>query len=404
LSWRDELGGGSVKLDAQTGLIRDAYRDRGHNFGPEQFATPVPVTPAQQEKAKAAAIAAVQRHYGPLVGELKLQAYSGIDMPDIAFMPEVPFFFRRYVNGIPAGHDGVVVNIDWTTMEWTYLSMGWTDDVAFPKPEGVMTPAQATDRYLTGARATLAYQPKLGSDSYDVGPDGPYLAQQPPLEAMLVYQLNTDLAVPGERMLDARTGEPLDWSGHPRTGRDTAGNVPAGHWANGELRYLLSRRALTPEQMNPDGPLSRTDALRLLMTALPLSGHYPGGYPVAVYKDVKDGDTAYNLVKAAIQNGLLRPEGDSPVFGGQQAITRAEFAVWLARALELDELARSPLVTVSTFTDIADLSAKERNAITFLQALGIAGAGVTFRGSAQLTQAEAAVFTVRVIKHLRATR
>ncbi|MDB4895507.1 MAG: hypothetical protein JWN15_1769, partial [Firmicutes bacterium] len=72
--------------------------------------------------------------------------------------------------------------------------------------------------------------------------------------------------------------------------------------------------------------------------------------------------------------------------------------------LKLDGLGRSELVTSSTFTDTASLSTEERNAAAFLQALGIASRGERFRGSAQLTQAEAAAFTVRLINHLSATR
>ncbi|MGE5674380.1 MAG: S-layer homology domain-containing protein, partial [Mycobacterium leprae] len=90
--------------------------------------------------------------------------------------------------------------------------------------------------------------------------------------------------------------------------------------------------------------------------------------------------------------GLAPPNPEQPV-------TRAEFVTWVARTLGLGPLARSPLVLLPVYTDLAGLTPEARNAANFLNALGLLKGGGRFRGDDLLTQAEGAAIYARLLQH-----
>lgn len=179
--------------------------------------------------------------------------------------------------------------------------------------------------------------------------------------------------------------------------------VLSGHWAEGELRFLLNYQILTAETLNPEGALTRAEAVKLLIDVYGQflqSRVFTQGVEVP-YTNVTVDDAHYVAVSHAVRLGVLRPEGESPAFGGDRQISRAEFAVWLVRIMELGELAQSDLQTVPTFTDGAELTPEQRKAVAFLEVLEIIPSGGAFRGTEPLTQAEAAAMVIRTLEYLR---
>lgn len=176
----------------------------------------------------------------------------------------------------------------------------------------------------------------------------------------------------------------------------------SGHWAEGELRFLLTNWVITADELNPEGTLTRTQALNLLIRAYQqYMGYWSFRESEIPYTDVPADSALAEAVRYAIGREVLQPEGEAPVFGGDQQVSRAEFAIWLVRLMKLGRLAQSDLKTEPNFADAAELTPEQRNAAAFLEALGVIPSGGAFRGSEPITQAEAAAMVIRTLEYLR---
>ncbi|HLN64867.1 MAG TPA: S-layer homology domain-containing protein, partial [Symbiobacteriaceae bacterium] len=346
---------------------------------------PVKATPEQIEQARAAAVAVVQTYLSSLRPHLRMRPDP---MPQ--YGPERPvasFNFVRYVGGIPVLDEAVSVNIDLNTMAWQEFSVTWSEGLEFPSPEGIVTPDQAEARFFAGRAPRLVYQAKYDNTWF------PEKGGAPVHEAGLVYQL---WPLNGSAV-DARTGELLDWGGQAPGSYEAARKGIAGHWAEGELRFLLGRGLVSAADLSPEGRVTRLMGVRLVQSAGIYRSSEPWRpqYAEPPYTDVARESPAFGEVMNAFQQGWLRPAAGETEFRPDAPLTRAEFIVWVARAVGLGELARSEVAVRYTFTDGADLTVEQRNAALFLQALGILAKGDQLRGSDPITQAEAAAIIVR---------
>jgi hypothetical protein len=397
--WNEPGRSMSLSVETETGLILNAYRSEAQQPMPYDAEPLRPeVTPAQREQAKQAAIKLVQRFYSQLLGDLKLQP-----QPDPIYggpYSRVSLFFQRFVNGIPAGYDGVRVNIDPATGEWTDFGATWSK-AQFPQVTATVDPQQVEDAFFAVQEPVLSYQVKVDPRRE------PYrrFAPQAPQDAMLVYQLSNPAPGPSLALVDAVSGKPVVLPGQAAALQESVEKVLAGHWAEGELRFMLASGALKPEELDVGRSLTRAQLLQMMITALQRSGRYGGGSDEQLpFTDVKQDDPLYYLVQQGYYLGFLKPEGEQPAFGGDKPATRAEFVLWATRVLGLDRLARTGLKTESGFTDLDTLTAEQQNAIAFLEALGILKPEKRFRGSDPIWQGEGAALVVRLIQYLRSAR
>lgn len=380
----DDVG---AVVDRQTGRVIRAYRNFSDSYAADEVPKP---TPQEREAAEQEAIRVVQRLYGDLLPDLKEEPAGGLPF---YYGGRLYVHFQRYVNGIPYDGEGVYVVVDYRTGEWTDVSVEWSEEVEVPAPEGVISPEKAHQAYFKDLTAELVYYPLPEADVLFPSPEES-------INLALVYQLSGPDASHPVFGIDAFTGEPITIK---TVDAEAVDSQLAGHWAESEIRFLLSHNLIPPDALNPDRPVTREEALSLLIWVYREFEGYWYGRDVAIpYTDVsKEGGFA-DSVRQALRMGILRPEGPAPVFGGDDEISRAEFALWLVRALELGGLAESSLVTEPTFTDAAGLTPTVRNAAAFLEALGIIPAGGEFRGEEPLTLAEVAASLVRLAEYLQA--
>ncbi|HLN61510.1 MAG TPA: YcdB/YcdC domain-containing protein [Symbiobacteriaceae bacterium] len=384
---------GQATFDEQTGMIRMANRNimRGPN-SPAQPPKPAEITPAQEAKALEAAMAVVQQYYSQVRSQLRYVPAA----PPIYQSPSLSqtryYRFQRYVNGVPAGNDGVSVAIDIQTLTWRSFNSNWSTRAEFPAIEGLITPDKALETFFANRKMELVYWPvrKLAPAPSRMGP---FL---PVTEAALVYRLTGV----GPGILDARTGAAVAYDGESLDSLETAAKKVAGHAAEGELRFMLSRRILRPMELNPYAAITRGKALQMLLVANDM-GMGSSGREQLPYSDVKPSDAGYALVVQAYRSGWLHVEGDARELRTNDLATRAQFAVWAVRLLGYGNLARSTIAIKSGYTDLSGLTAEERNAAGILEALGLIPQAEKFRGHEAITQAEAAALTVRIYNTLR---
>lgn len=386
LHWTSPEDSATVLLDRETGRVLEARRRFRDSYRFEEDAEP---TLQEREAAEQESIQVVQRLYGDLVSDLKL------DPPDqgVRLSGRSTFRFQRYVNGIPFSYDGVEVTVDYRTGKWTDITFDWTDGVEVPAPEGVISPDEVLEVYFRDRVPELVYYPKDGLASYA-------LQRWEPVELALVYYLSGPDESVGFYGIDPFTGEPL---GTSRI--EVVNSQLVGHWAEGELHFLLERGLIEKDGLNPDRPVTRAEALNMLIAVRKEVRGFSSERDVEIpYTDVSTESQLAESVRLALLEDILRPEGSAPVFSMDEEISRAEFALWLVRAMDLDRLAESDLRVELHLVDAAQLTAEQRNAVAFLNALGIISGSGEFRGAEPLTVAEAAAAVVRMAEYLHETR
>lgn len=108
------------------------------------------------------------------------------------------FNYVRVANGLPVSNNGMNIVVDTVAKRITNYDLRWSN-VEFPSPSGVIPLDQATERFLKERPLTLNYFLNLQQNG-----------QQ---EVRLVYQPNTDCNMSLPAMLEAKTGDPMDWYG-----------------------------------------------------------------------------------------------------------------------------------------------------------------------------------------------
>ena len=102
-------------------------------------------------------------------------------------------------------------------------------------------------------------------------------------------------------------------------------------WKKGSLH------GVTPDRFNPDGPLTRVQAIAILVRALGMEGRAPSpGFRTHYVDDHKISDWAKDSVYVATELGLV--SGDEfNRFNPQQPLTRAQAAALTDRFLQFLE-------------------------------------------------------------------
>ncbi len=108
------------------------------------------------------------------------------------------FNYVRQVNGIPVSRNSMNVTVDIVSKRVINYNQNWSN-VEFPSPENIINVKEATERFLKQRPLTLNYTVIYQQDE--------------PKEAHLVYQPQVTLSTYTPPILDAKTGEPLDWKG-----------------------------------------------------------------------------------------------------------------------------------------------------------------------------------------------
>jgi hypothetical protein len=387
---------GSIALDPKSGLIRNAYRY--FNTQPMQpgaskddSAAAKPVTPEQEAQAKQAAFAVVQTYYSQIREQLRLDPLPPFGGPQDSQVRR--FRFTRYVNGLDVPNESVYVTIDLATMKWRDMNASWTNGVSFPSPGAAIAAEKAQETAMADRKPMLVYRPVYPAINKEQAVKGP--APQP-TEAALAYTLTPGIAP----QVDALTGQAVGYDVVPASEVEAAYQRVTGHWAEGELRFALSRQLLSPVQLKPEAPLTRAQAVAMLLVR---SQHLSRiGTPAAAlpYNDLSDSDPAYGAVRMAWSEGWLRPVDADKAFRASDVVSRVDFAVWAARALGLGDLARTQLRVDAGYKDLDGMPLEQRNAISFLRALGLLPAEDSFRPTQAMTQAEGAALTVRIYNYL----
>jgi len=300
------------------------------------------------------------------------------------------FNFVRLVNGIPFLRDGIRIYVS-SSGEITDYNCDW-HAVKFPSAGGLITREEAEKVFQEKMSLKPAY-------FFPLEGENPRPGNQPALA--LMFDSYRDVGI------DARTGQlvAVDMMLAQPEGKPGA-EIPPGHWAAAPLSVLADSGLLPAEGFDPDGPVSRRDAVRVLMSAAEGDYSYSSsrlGSEKASFIDVSPNDRDYTVIQAAVRRGILA-KGDS--FSPDQPVLREDLAVWLVRALGYGEVAEIPAKIELKAADAGQVSEKSRNYVAIAWGLGLIKGDENdlFRPVDRTTWSELASLVTRAAPRLRSVR
>jgi Zn-dependent metalloprotease len=183
-----------VTVDAQTGLIRQYSR------GEDNAGVSLPPK-VKYEEAVETAKAFFAKYYGDQRDRFQLDSREGEDWGKILRSPQDSYEVRfvEKVNGVPFPNNqiSVRVNGDGKVVGLNYTGM---DQVNYEDPQGILSKEEMEKRLHNGLQMKLAYQ---------TDPLSPGAKQDEQGSVHAAY-----VPSPWSSMLDAKTGEAIDYQGH----------------------------------------------------------------------------------------------------------------------------------------------------------------------------------------------
>ncbi|MGE5403475.1 MAG: YcdB/YcdC domain-containing protein [Candidatus Saccharibacteria bacterium] len=283
------------------------------------------------------------------------------------------FAFTRLVNKIPVPNDGITISVDARSGEITSYRLTWRD-IAFPAPISIMGEAQAIQAYLNSMPLELSYC-RIGSES---GSSSMKLLYVPTLK-MVTESIGSNTS-----MIDAITGQPVDWDGKPLESKDRRAAFLdiKGSFAEKDIA-LLGQVGFFKEfgpKFLPNQSITLVSLLRALLTA-------------------KDGNFSYNnsdnaeIMRLATERGWVKGKVDP-----NMTVSREMLGRLLVRYLGIEYLANMGGIFKPSYKDIAPNSSFAGHA-ALLKGLGLVHTpGTNYQPQAKVTRAETAWTIMRLLK------
>lgn len=285
-------------------------------------------------------------------------------------MPNQAFNYQRLVNGITYPANGLSVNVDTSTGDILSYNLNWSE-LDFPSPDGVLQLAAAEDRFLAGQPLSLHYTSINRSGEQ----------QQ---EIKLIYRPLTQPGTLASNLIDARTGEALDWQGKPVTLQPQPYRFTDinGHWAEKEIS-LLGQAGIFGEYGDSFQPGSDVTNVQFLRAMLMLNDSVEGAASL----------TDEEVIERARQYGWVK-EDLNPTDGFNRQI----LAQLTVRFLGLERAARVQGIYMVPFTDLKEIASDTLGYVALSWGLGVLkGDAGKFRPTDSVSRAEAAVALVRAL-------
>lgn len=166
------------------------------------------------------------------------------------------FNYSRYVNGIPVANNAMNVTVDTVNKQVIGYNMSWSK-LEFPSIPEVLPLNQAIDLFLKQRPLVLNYSLITQQDGKQ--------------EVRLVYQPDIVNNMNYSMMIDAKTGDSLDWSGNVQSQLDKAHNFTdvQGNYAEKEIGIMGLTGAFGEygDSFHPDENVTVGSLLRAMLIA-----------------------------------------------------------------------------------------------------------------------------------------
>lgn len=291
--------------------------------------------------------------------ETKLQTpypYGGKMPPNLQ-----SFNYVRQVNGIPVSNNRMNVAVDTVAKRVIQYNMNWSN-VEFPSLDNLITLDQATELFLKERPLNLSYTL--------------IYQQTEQKDVRLVYQPQINYSPSTAQMIDAKTGDPLDWSGKTKSQWVVPlyFNDIQGNFAEKEIGLMGLTGAFGEygDQFNPDETANVLELLRAMAIA-------EGNGRDRVLSDDE-------VLKLAKDRGWTK--GDTYV---PRALNREYLSKVVIRLIGMEKAAQVKGIHTVPFADAGSISSDSMGYIALTWGLGLLKIDDSnFAPQKEVTRAEAA--------------
>ncbi|SDI04938.1 YcdB/YcdC domain-containing protein [Desulfosporosinus hippei] len=271
------------------------------------------------------------------------------------------FSYVRLVDGIPVSQNGILLAVDTVAKQVTNYEMNWSNQ-EFPIATDVLSLERAAEQFLQIRPLTLKY-------TLIFDPSGQ-------LQVRLVYQANSNYELDLPVLLDAKTGNFMDWLGNPQAQWFKANTYTdiEGNYAEKEISILGLTGAFGEygDKFCPGEKITTGALIRAMLTAE--AGNWD--------RVISDED----VLKVAKERGWLPEDGKL-----EQELSRADLCKIMIRLLHMETSAQVKGVYAVPFADASVINPDSMGYIALAWGLGIIKIDQnTFSPNQGATRAEAA--------------
>ncbi|NLV20839.1 MAG: hypothetical protein GXY49_02455 [Syntrophomonadaceae bacterium] len=359
----------NAQVDAVSGEIKSFYIDRAEYN--EEKPT---LDRAAAEKIARDFLARIQPQKQKSV-RLQPDPYQEVYTKEAVYPNQWQFQFIRMENEIPCPAHGIRIAVDSRSKQIAAYSLNWPS-LEFPDPGKVMGMDQANVKYLQNQPLTLQYKliyPQINVRSEALG------------EYKLVYSPRAEVTARQSDIIDANTGELLNWDGTPVADslQPRAFTDIAGHFAEKEISMLGQAGIMTEygNTFRPQEQISLVTMLRVMIMAQ--NGYYN-------LNQMSDEE----IIDQAVRNKWLKEKMQTDT-----VMTTGLLAQMMVRMLDIEYVAQMPSPALQApYRDFKSLNEDLKGCAALCWGLGIIkGDGVNFNASHQTTRGEAAAVLVRTL-------
>ena len=279
------------------------------------------------------------------------------------------FNYYRIVNGLPYRANGINITVDTVSREIINYNLNWAN-LDFPPVSGILDSQQASIAFLQAEPLKLIY-------TQIFNPEQP----ASPGELRLVYQPTPVSGTPVSNIMDAQTGDFLDWQGQPASQTPRAYHFTdiGDSFAQQEIA-LLGQAGIFGEyqdQFHPDEQITAGSLIKALLAVT-------NGYGVPAPQNGQD------MIKTAEQQGWLTEDVQPSA-----TITREDFTKLMIRFLKLEPVAKLQGIYQAPYPDV---NTDFAGYAALAKGIGMFNIdGETFEPEHIMTRAEAAYAIVKAL-------
>lgn len=313
----------SASVDAVTGELKSFYRGGTDYDNPQN----------KEPKYKKEQLKEIAEQYLKKIIPDKFKEMEYQDIPDNqeSVPPYYSFNYIRKVDNIYYPFDSIYISLSTYTGEITSYNLNWVP-LEIKKEEKILSIDDAYKALFNNANLNLNYITKYT-----------YIPNKTPIsEVKLAYVLENL-----NGMIDARTGELLDYEGKPvLKNKNAAFKDIAGHWAEKDINLLVQYNIIevTEDKFKPEENITQRDFIKILLNSIT-----PYSPPIIYYESQQtNDDELYNI---AISKGIIKENEKNP----NAFVTREDAAKFIVRSLNLGYIA--------DISDIYNINFKDANKI-----------------------------------------
>ncbi|MCB8816729.1 YcdB/YcdC domain-containing protein [Desulfosporosinus shakirovi] len=289
--------------------------------------------------------------------KLESERFYGSKIPSYIQM----FSYVRVVDGIPVSRNGINLTVDTVAKQVINYNMNWSN-IEFPSSADVLPINEATDRFLKMRPLELSYTLIYKQDGQKQ-------------EARLVYQPNSNFIMYGPGMINAKTGEPMDWYGKTQSQWSSSHKFTdiQGNYAEKEIGIMALTRAFGEygDTFRPNEKITAGSLLRAMIT---LEGNN---------RDVLADE---DVLKIAKERGWLHED-----LKLESELSRDDLSKIMIRLIKMEPSAKAQGIYALPFTDANTIKPDSLGYIALAWGLGILKFdGNTLNPNQTVTRAEAA--------------